>query len=402
MAGGFQPLQQGLPLVVAHYRSVADHGESLADVHQYIRVIDRHPVPVDRVERDHVVVHALCEVAEHVQVGTRRQTGIGNAIHPVQDHAARAFEKMTVRFMVRQVDDLPHLEAQLRVEMVDDVHAPLAPAVLCFHRIKHDRAVRVKADPVIGKYGVRRVGLARVIEYNDIDPCTAQSRDEPLEFRQCRALLLGRRRVGFRLEGIGIRRLRIALEARRPDHRVCLHQVCAELAPRGDRIQARRFPADLHMTNETMATRIRAALSNPGWVCLTWFGMTAGVSLLAVPAQFAASAATRAVSLDVARTIFTTLNKAELVALVLLLIVVRVSGNARKWWAACSVLAFVILLQTVWLLPELADRAGMILSGTEPPPSIAHAAYSTLELAKLGILLILGLAAISRPATQLP
>ena len=156
------------------------------------------------------------------------------------------------------------------------------------------------------------------------------------------------------------------------------------------------------MTNETMATRIRAALSNPGWVCLTWFGMTAGVSLLAVPAQFAASAATRAVSLDVARTIFTTLNKAELVALVLLLIVVRVSGNARKWWAACSVLAFVILLQTVWLLPELADRAGMILSGTEPPPSIAHAAYSTLELAKLGILLILGLAAISRPATQLP
>jgi hypothetical protein len=156
------------------------------------------------------------------------------------------------------------------------------------------------------------------------------------------------------------------------------------------------------MTNETTAARIRAALSNPGWVCLTWFGMTAGVSLLAVPAQFSASAATRPVSLDIARTIFTTLNKAELVALVVLLIVVRVSGNARKWWAACSILAFIILLQTVWLLPELADRARMILSGTEPPPSIAHAAYSTLELAKLGLLLILGLAAISRPEPRLP
>jgi hypothetical protein len=130
--------------------------------------------------------------------------------------------------------------------------------------------------------------------------------------------------------------------------------------------------------------------------------MTAGVSLLAVPAQFAASAATRAVSLDVARAIFTALNKAELVALVLLLIVVRVSGNARKWWAACSLLAFIILLQTVWLLPELADRARMILSGTEPPPSIAHAAYSTLELVKLGMLLILGLAAISRPEPRQP
>jgi hypothetical protein len=156
------------------------------------------------------------------------------------------------------------------------------------------------------------------------------------------------------------------------------------------------------MINQSKTARIRAVLSNPGWVCLVWFGMTAGVSLLAVPAQFSASAATRAVSLDVARVIFTALNKAELIALVVLLIVVRVSGNARRWWAACSVLAFIILLQTVWLLPELADRARMILSGTEPPPSILHAAYSTLELAKLGLLLILGLTAISRPDPRLP
>jgi hypothetical protein len=154
------------------------------------------------------------------------------------------------------------------------------------------------------------------------------------------------------------------------------------------------------MTKHTMATRIRTALSNPGWICLTWFGMTAGVSLLAVPALFGATSTTRAVSLDVARAIFTALNKAELVALVLLLIVVRVSGHARRWWGAVSVLAFIFLLQTVWLLPELADRARMILGGTEPPPSIAHAAYSTLELVKLGLLLFLGLAAISQPDSR--
>ena len=156
------------------------------------------------------------------------------------------------------------------------------------------------------------------------------------------------------------------------------------------------------MIDQTTAARIRTALSNPAWVSLTWFGMTAGVSLLAVPAQFAASAATRAVSLDLARTIFTALNKAELVALILLLTVVRVSGNARRWWAVCSALAFILLLQTVWLLPELADRSRMILSGTEPPPSIAHAAYSTLELVKLGLLLTLGLTAISLPETRRP
>ncbi len=154
------------------------------------------------------------------------------------------------------------------------------------------------------------------------------------------------------------------------------------------------------MTNQSLAARIRAAVSNPGWVCLAWFGMTAGVSLLAVPSLFSAPATTRAVSLDVARTIFTALNRAELVALVMLLIVVRVSGNARRWWGAASVLALIILLQTVWLLPELAERSRMIVAGTEPPPSIAHAAYSTLELVKLGLLLLLGLAAISTPEAR--
>jgi len=156
------------------------------------------------------------------------------------------------------------------------------------------------------------------------------------------------------------------------------------------------------MINQTTTARIRAAFSNPGWVCLTWFGMTAGVSLLAVPAQFGATAATRAVSVDVASTIFAALNEAELVALMLLLVVVRVSGSDRKWGAACLVLAFIVLLQSVWLLPELTDRAQQILAGTEPPPSIAHAAYSSLELVKLGLLLILGLAAISRPETKRP
>lgn len=156
------------------------------------------------------------------------------------------------------------------------------------------------------------------------------------------------------------------------------------------------------MTNPTIAARIRKALGNPGWVCLAWFGMTAGVALLAVPAQFGATSTTRPVALDVARAIFTVLNKAELVALVLLLVVVRVSGNARRWWGAVSVLAFIMLLQTVWLLPELAERARLILGGTEPPPSIAHAAYSTLELVKLGLLLILGLTAISTPEARQP
>mgnify|MGYP001827346432 CR=1 FL=1 len=133
-----------------------------------------------------------------------------------------------------------------------------------------------------------------------------------------------------------------------------------------------------------------AVIRNPAWVSFTWLGMTAGVSLLATPFRFAAETITRPVALDVGRVVFAALNKAELAALVLLLLVVRVSGRTSDLWAWCSVLVLIVLAQGAWLIPELAARTDIILAGGEPPPSYAHAIYSTLELVKIGILLFLG------------
>lgn len=146
--------------------------------------------------------------------------------------------------------------------------------------------------------------------------------------------------------------------------------------------------------SKSIVRSIRTAFTNPAWVFLTWFGMTAGVSLLATPVKFTAPLATRAIALDIGRVTFGALNKAELVALVLALIVVRISGGARHWWAVMGVLALIVLAQSTWLLPELAARAEMVASGIEPPPSQLHAAYSILELSKLGILFVAGLAAL--------
>lgn len=118
--------------------------------------------------------------------------------------------------------------------------------------------------------------------------------------------------------------------------------------------------------------------------------MTAGVSLLATPVKFTATTLTRPVALDVGRVVFAALNKAEFVALIILLIVVRVTGKARELWAFCGILTLILMAQSTWLLPELATRTDLIIAGIEPPTSIAHAAYSTLELSKLLILLYMG------------
>jgi hypothetical protein len=132
------------------------------------------------------------------------------------------------------------------------------------------------------------------------------------------------------------------------------------------------------------------ALKNPAWISFIWFGMTAGVSMLATPARFSATTITRPIALDVGRVVFAVLNKAEFVALILLLIVVRISGRTRDYLAICGVLALILLAQAIWLLPELAARTDMIIAGVEPAPSIAHAAYSISELIKLALLFYLG------------
>ncbi len=132
------------------------------------------------------------------------------------------------------------------------------------------------------------------------------------------------------------------------------------------------------------------ALKNPAYVCFIWFGMTAGISLLATPVRFSAPTITRPVALAVGQVVFAALNKAELIALVVLLIVVRVSGRARELWTQYSVLVLILLVQSVWLLPQLAARSQQIVAGIEPAPSMLHASYSVLELVKLSMLLYLG------------
>ena len=132
------------------------------------------------------------------------------------------------------------------------------------------------------------------------------------------------------------------------------------------------------------------ALRNPAYVCFIWFGMTAGISLLETPVRFTAPTLTRPVALDIGRVVFAVLNKAELVALLVLLLVVRISGRARELWIQCSALILILLAQSIWLLPQLAARAQQIVAGVEPAPSLLPGNYSVLELLKLLLLLYLG------------
>lgn len=133
-----------------------------------------------------------------------------------------------------------------------------------------------------------------------------------------------------------------------------------------------------------------ARVRNPAWLCFVWFGLTAGISLLEAPVKFTAPTITREIAVDVGRVVFLALNRAEMIALILLLVLIRISGSSRRLWAAWAPLTLIMIAQTAWLLPELAERSKMVVVGLDPGPSIAHGAYAVLELTKLALLLFLG------------
>ena len=142
--------------------------------------------------------------------------------------------------------------------------------------------------------------------------------------------------------------------------------------------------------NPDLRTCMMAIVRNPAWAAFTWLGMTIGVSLLATPARFSATVAGRPDILDVSRVVFAALNKAELIALALTLLLVRISGRARELWVPVLLLALILIAQGSWLIPELSARTDLIIAGSEPPPSVVHGVYSGLEIAKLTLLAFVG------------
>jgi hypothetical protein len=142
------------------------------------------------------------------------------------------------------------------------------------------------------------------------------------------------------------------------------------------------------------------SLRNPAWLSFVWFGMSAGISLLETPVKFTAPTITREIALDVGRVVFAALNKAEFIALILLLILVRISGRTRQLLAACLSVALIQIGQATWLLPELSERTRQIVEGIEPAPSAVHGTYAVLQLLKLALLLYIGFRSMTTEATR--
>lgn len=139
---------------------------------------------------------------------------------------------------------------------------------------------------------------------------------------------------------------------------------------------------------------MKKIILSPGPVLLVWLGIVIGISFIEGPVKFTTPTLTREVALDVGRVVFTALNRTELILLALTLLLGYISERRRTFWLGASALVAMLTLQTLWLLPELTERALIIVAGGDPAPSIAHATYAGIEVAKALLLAVLGLHAL--------
>jgi hypothetical protein len=142
------------------------------------------------------------------------------------------------------------------------------------------------------------------------------------------------------------------------------------------------------------ATRDQQAAIGSFAVILLWFGMLLGVSFLATPAKFLAPSLTMPVALDVGRHTFAVFNIAEWALIALLAALFGVVGRRPLPLAAAAIAALMTAVETVWLLPALDARVGVIMAGGRLIPSSLHNLYIAVELVKTAALVVAALAAV--------
>lgn len=122
-----------------------------------------------------------------------------------------------------------------------------------------------------------------------------------------------------------------------------------------------------------------------------WFGAIGAISFMEAPLKFTAPNITLPLGLGIGRIVFQTLNKIEIVlGLLMILSFVVARPEAKLWIYLFGIIAFLLVLETFWLLPVLDERAVQIINGNAPLFSNTHIIYIVFDAIKFILLFALG------------
>lgn len=125
-------------------------------------------------------------------------------------------------------------------------------------------------------------------------------------------------------------------------------------------------------------------------VPFVWVGFIGAISFMEAWLKFTAPTVTLVTGLSIGKVVFTALNRVEWSFTIVLLVCVALTKPLLKREVFLFTAIVILILQTVWLLPELSRRADLYLSGFTPQPSSLHFYFVVMEVFKAIALLIYG------------
>lgn len=124
-----------------------------------------------------------------------------------------------------------------------------------------------------------------------------------------------------------------------------------------------------------------------------WIGFLCAISFMEAWLKFRAEGVTLPIGLSIGKIVFTALNKMEwFFAIIIIAGLVVEKVSLFKWQnTSIAVPLIMLLLQTLWLLPILNQRATLQIQGQTVPASNLHFVYVTMELIKVVSLFVFGM-----------
>lgn len=119
-----------------------------------------------------------------------------------------------------------------------------------------------------------------------------------------------------------------------------------------------------------------------------WAGTIIGVSLISTPVKFQAPSLSMPVGLEVGRYTFRLFANLELGFLIAVIVTAGIVRPRSFTVLALAAVAVQLLMQRLWLLPELDRQVAQILSGSPIAFSASHWVYAAFDVCKPTLLII--------------
>lgn len=128
-----------------------------------------------------------------------------------------------------------------------------------------------------------------------------------------------------------------------------------------------------------------------GAATFVWLGMVLAISFLEAPLKFRAPGVSVPIGLGIGRLVFRALNAVEAALAVVVVVAVAVGGHPAAVTGLTAAVAVLLAAQLAVVRPRLNRRSDRVLAGEDLPRSRGHLWYVALELAKVAVLIALGI-----------